>query len=315
MNIAAQTQSLLHGFIADKDLMKWLETLNSKHLPKVVMVVLTLMIASQSADLTWRLVPQPASKAMVPRPVARAPQASANSPDKRGGLETVADLHLLGKAGAVKTAKKIDQTAPITNLNLTLHGVYVDDDPELGAAIIGTSGSTQKYYKAGATVMSGVTLQGVFEDRVVLLRNGQPEVLRFPKVPSVSSTPSSSSRSGRSATTRQSSNRAATSSPTTLSGYREVFQNEPLKIFEHVRFVPVRSREGLKGYRVLPQKNRELYNKLGIRPSDLVTAVNGVGLSNDQEAMRLIETLKDASTIQVDIVRNGQPQSLTFNLN
>jgi general secretion pathway protein C len=314
MNIASQTQSLLHGFIAEKELMKWLETLNSKHLPKVVMVVLTLMIASQSADLTWRLLPQPESKAMAPRPIARAPQASANSPDQRGGLEKVADLHLLGKAGAVKTAKKIDQTAPITNLNLTLHGVYVDEDPELGAAIIGTSGSTQKYYKAGASVMSGVTLQGVFEDRVVLLRNGQPEVLRFPKVPSVSSTPSSNERTGVS-TTREPPSQAATSSPTTLSGYREVFQNEPLKIFEHVRFVPVRSREGLKGYRVLPQKNRELYNKLGIRPSDLVTAVNGVGLNNDQEAMRLMQTLQDASTIQVDIIRNGQPQSLTFNLN
>lgn len=314
MNIASQTQSLLHGIIAEKELMKWLETLNSKHLPKVVMVVLTLMIASQSADLTWRLLPQPESGVIAPRPIARTPKTSASSPDKRGGLETVADLHLLGKAGAVKTTKKIDQTAPITNLNLTLHGVYVDDDPELGAAIIGTSGSTQKYYKAGASVMSGVTLQGVFEDRVVLLRNGQPEVLRFPKVPSVSSTPSSSRRSGSSAT-RTSARQAATSPPTTLSGYREVFQSEPLKIFEHVRFVPVRSRDGLKGYRVLPQKNRELYNKLGIRPSDLVTAVNGVGLSNDREAMRLIETLKDASTIQVDIVRNGQPQSLTFNLN
>jgi general secretion pathway protein C len=100
-----------------------------------------------------------------------------------------------------------------------------------------------------------------------------------------------------------------------LSEYREIFQNEPLKVFEHVRFVPVRSREGLKGYRVLPQKNRELYNKLGIRPSDLVTGVNGVNLTNDQEAMKLMGMLKEATTIQVDIVRNGQPQSLTFNLN
>jgi general secretion pathway protein C len=100
-----------------------------------------------------------------------------------------------------------------------------------------------------------------------------------------------------------------------LSEYKEVFQKEPLKIFEHVRFVPVRSRDGLKGYRVLPQKNRKLYNKLGIRPSDLVTSVNGVNLTNDKEAMKLIQMMKEATSVQVDIVRNGQPQSLSFNLN
>ncbi|MCU7948019.1 MAG: type II secretion system protein GspC, partial [Candidatus Thiodiazotropha sp. (ex Cardiolucina cf. quadrata)] len=77
----------------------------------------------------------------------------------------------------------------------------------------------------------------------------------------------------------------------------------------------VRSREGMKGYRVLPQKNRELYNQLGVRPSDLVTSVNGIPLSNDKEAMKLIEKLKNAQSIQVEIVRNGQPQSLSFDLN
>jgi general secretion pathway protein C len=149
----------------------------------------------------------------------------------------------------------------------------------------------------------------VFNDRVVLLRNGQSEVLRFPKVPS-SGKLASPSR-GRSAAPARSS----TANSTALRGYRDTFKNEPMKIFEHVRFVPVRSRDGLKGYRVLPQRNRELYNKLGIRPSDLVTAVNGVSLDNPQEAMKLMQTLQDAQSLQVDIVRGGQPQSLTFSLN
>ena len=157
-----------------------------------------------------------------------------------------------------------------------------------------------------------MTLRGVFNDRVVLLRNGQSEVLRFPKVPSSGSL--ASSTSGRSSA-RPARGRTSSANSGALRGYREEFRNEPMKIFEHVRFVPVRSREGLKGYRVLPQKNRELYNKLGIRPSDLVTAVNGVPLNNTQEAMKLMQTLQDAQSLQVDIVRGGQPQSLTFSLN
>lgn len=309
MNISSQAQSLLSGLFPDKRMPKWSENLLSHQLPMLVLGLLILLVASQAADLTWRLFPVTESVVRSPQRMVSEPVATAGESSVEPGLESVALLHLFGEAGAAAPVAKIEEKAPETRLNLTLHGVFVDEDPEQGAAIIGTSGSTQKYYKVGAAVMNGVTLRGVFNDRVVLLRNGQSEVLRFPKVPSSGSLAPVSR--GLNAASRP----GTTVNTAALRGYREVFQKEPLKIFEHVRFVPVRSRDGLKGYRVLPQKNRELYNQLGIRPSDLVTGVNGVALSNDREAMKLMQTLKEATTIQVDIVRNGQPQSLTFNLN
>ncbi len=310
MNIASQTQSLLNGILTEKAMPKWLETAISRYLPMIVVAVLVLVVASQMADLTWRLIPAPESASGTQRSIVRTPVQQPGDRNKEAGLETLVKLHLFGEAGKVQPVQKIEQKAPETRLNLTLHGVYVDEDPEKGAAIIGTSGSTQKYYKVGAAVMNGVTLRGVFDDRVVLLRNGQSEVLRFPKVPSAGSlaTPSRASPTAKPGP-------ASSVNSTALQGYREEFTKQPTKIFEHVRFVPVRSRDGLKGYRVLPQRNRELYNKLGIRPSDLVTAVNGVPLNNTQEAMKLMQTLQDAQSLQVDIVRGGQPQSLTFSLN
>ena len=312
MNIASQTQTLLNGVLTDKSMPKWLETGVSRYLPMLIVALLVLIIAAQAADLTWRLIPAPDMGPVTPRNTGHTTADQTNTQNDKAGLETLVKLHLFGEAGKARPVQKIEQKAPETRLNLTLHGVFVDEDPEKGAAIIGTSGSTQKYHKVGATVMNGVTLRGVFNDRVVLLRNGQSEVLRFPKVPSSGSL--ASSTSGRSAT-KSTRGAVSTANSGALRGYREEFKNEPMKIFEHVRFVPVRSREGLKGYRVLPQKNRELYNKLGIRPSDLVTAVNGVPLNDTQEAMKLMQTLQDAQSLQVDIVRGGQPQSLTFSLN
>jgi general secretion pathway protein C len=310
MNIASQSQSLLNSFIADKSMPKWLETGISRYLPLAIVAVLTLIIAAQAADLTWRLIPAPETGPAAAQNVIRQPVRQAGAQTKRDGLETLVKLHLFGEAGKARPVQNIEQKAPETRLNLTLHGVFVDAEPEKGAAIIGTSGSTQKYYKVGAAVMNGVTLRGVFNDRVVLLRNGQSEVLRFPKVPSAGSL--TTTPRGRSVGRSEPASRVNTAA---LRGYRDEFSKEPMKIFEHVRFVPVRSRQGLKGYRVLPQKNRELYNKLGIRPSDLVTAVNGVPLTDTQEAMRLMQTLQDAQSLQVDILRGGQPQSLTFSLN
>jgi general secretion pathway protein C len=317
MNIATQAQSYFNDWMSEKTAPKWLEKLLTKQLPLAVALILILLISLRAAELTWSLIPAPEiQQQMQSKGTKSSPTAKRRDTSQK--LDSVVKLHLFGVAGATKTAKKIDSNAPVTRLNLTLHGVFVADEAEKGEAIIGTSGNVQKYYKVGNAVMSGVTLQAVFNDRVVLLRDGQSEVLRFPKVSKpriATNTRSSSKAKRRSPKAGVGPGPVARSASKNLKKYSNVLRNEPLKIFEYVRFVPVKSRDGMKGYRILPQKNRELYNQLGVRPSDLVTSVNGVALSNDKEAMSLIEKLKDAQSIQVEIVRNGRPQTLNFDLN
>jgi general secretion pathway protein C len=318
MNFATRAQTYLEGWIGEKSTPKWLEGFISNQLPMFVAILLILMISWRAADLTWGLIPVPDRPYHRPPTAAQQTVSSSSAAMNDTRLSNVSDLHLFGKAGAVKQPKKVDKKAPETRLNLTLHGVFVADEPENGAAII-AKGSTQKYHKVGTAVMSGVTLQAVFTDRVVLLRKGQSEVLRFPKIKNNSAP--SKRRIGKS--TKRSASIKDSFGPgsrlsgrsTNLSKYRDMLQQEPLKVFEYVRFVPVKSRDGMKGYRILPQKNRELYNQLGVRPSDLVTAVNGVPLTNDREAMKLMDQLKDATNLQVDIVRNGQSRTLSFDLN
>ncbi|MES9853187.1 MAG: type II secretion system protein GspC [Candidatus Thiodiazotropha sp. L084R] len=317
MNIATRAQSYFNGWMDDKSSTKWLEGFLSSQLPIIVTVILILLISLRAADLTWSLIPAPQVPFHVPPTSASQTSTSKVSPTDVNQLSKLAKLHLFGEAGVSRKPKKVDKKAPETRLNLTLHGVFVAEQPENGAAIIGT-GSKQKYHKVGGAVMSGVTLQGVYTDRVVLMRKGQSEVLKFPKIknksaPSKGRTPKKSKRTVK---TRENFGPSVGSSrKANLSQYRDMLREEPLKVFEYVRFVPVKSRDGMKGYRILPQKNRELYNQLGVRPSDLVTAVNGIPLTNDKEAMKLMDQLKDSQTLQVDIIRNGQSRSLSFDLN
>jgi general secretion pathway protein C len=322
MSITLQAQSYLNGWMAGKTLPKWLENLvTSNQLPWLVSILLVLLIGWQMANFTWGLIPVPdspyqtASTSLVNQ---KRPQQSDMSASAE--LAQVASLKLFGSAAKKEVTKKIDTRAPDTPLNLTLYGVFVAEKPEEGAAIIGASGSEQKYHKVGSAIMSDVTLQAVFSDRVVILRGGKSEVLRFPKSKDMETT-TTQRRASRTVSRSTSTfdmipiGQSGSSSGANLSRYREMLRDEPLKIFEHVRFVPVRAREGTKGYRILPQKNRELYNKLGVRPSDLVTAVNGIQLTDDREAMKLIDKLKDAQSLEVEIIRNGQPRSFTFDLN
>ena len=315
MNIATRAQSYLNGWMGEKTSPKWLETFLGSQLPLLASLLLVLLISWRAANFTWSLIPAPDVPYHMPPASTGKPAVELPVRTDSGQLADTAKWHLFGVAGAAKPVKKVDKKAPETRLNLTLHGVFVAEQPEQGAAIIGT-GSVQKYHKVGGAVMSGVTLEAVFTDRVVLLRKGQSEVLRFPKVKNDSASPAK--RRSRNAKTKfgpAPTPRTAATQGANLSRYRDMLRDEPLKIFEHIRFVPVKSRDGMKGYRILPQKNRELYNKLGVRPSDLVTSVNGVPLSNDKEAMKLINQLKDAQNLQVEIIRNGQPRSLSFDLN
>jgi general secretion pathway protein C len=307
-------QQTVAGWLSKGEQPKWLSGFISTGLPQVVAVLLVLFFAHQLAALTWQLFPQPAetsSNLEVAQPNGSSERV--NQVTSVQIADKVAAMHLFGRAGQAKPVvmqeRKVEK-APETNLNLTLHGVFTEADPKQGTAIIGKSGSKQEHYKVGDRIMTGVSLQEVYADRVVLLRNQRSEVLKFPKSQSIGQ-PNNKSRRGKPSA---SLDPASSAEPSSLRDYRDMFTKEPLKLLEHVRFVPVRRGNTLRGYRLLPQRDRSLYNKLGIRPSDLVTAVNGVSLSNNKEALGLINQLKDAQQIEVSILRKGNEQSLTLSL-
>ena len=144
-------------------------------------VLLLLLVAYQSAGLTWNMVSFFRVEPNLPPTTTSLVRTSTN----QAGTTVIPDLsslHLFGNA-----VEEVTGTTPIeapkTSLNLTLHGVFVDQDPSQSGAIIGTSGGNQKYFKQGQVVDSsaGVTLSEVRPDQVILFRGGRYESLRFPK--------------------------------------------------------------------------------------------------------------------------------------
>ena len=309
MDYAATAQRALNLWSDRGEPPKWLGAFFNRWLPQILTLLLVLMLAKTAAELTWRLIPAPPEKSASLQQKRVESPAAESSENSLSLARKISALHLFGAANAAKpqVVQKVDQKAPETKLNLTLHGVFVEEKPEAGAAIIGKAGSTQNYYKVGDLVMSGVKLQAVYNDRVVLDRGGKSEVLRFPKTNSslnVADNSSALSASPRLA-----------SQPDSLKSYHEIFKQEPMKIFEHIRFVPVRSGRTLRGYRVLPQRDRKLYNKLGVRPSDLVTAVNGISVTDEKEAMSLLGKLNDMQQLDLTLLRKGREETISLNLN
>jgi general secretion pathway protein C len=67
-----------------------------------------------------------------------------------------------------------------------------------------------------------------------------------------------------------------------------------------------------KGYRLYPGRNRAQFATLGLRPGDLVTAVNGAPLDDPARGMETLRGLSSGGPVNLTIERNGVEQQVTI---
>jgi general secretion pathway protein C len=211
-------------------------------------------------------------------------------------VSEITSAHLFGETHNTVS----DANAPQTSVQLVLAGVLAVPDPKRGLAIIGPSAGTAKLYTVGAAVPGGVSLYSVYPDRVLLDRGGVIESLLLPrKVPLAGPVPTAGD---------------AAQSP----GQRLVAltQGNGALLGGLVRAQPVFVGSKLSGYRIYPGGRTSIgaFTHLGLRPGDLITAVNGTVLDDPNRASEILQTLSSAASANLTVQRNGQPQELTLNL-
>ena len=70
----------------------------------------------------------------------------------------------------------------------------------------------------------------------------------------------------------------------------------------------------LRGFRAYPGRNRAIFSKLGLKPGDLVTAINGTVLDDPQHSQEVFNTIQTSDHVTVTIERGGQKQDITLNI-
>lgn len=278
-------------------------------LPPAVEVVLVVAIAWTLAQLAWTLVPTPERARWRPAPVAPpAPSASrASGPN----VQAIVDANLFGAyvPPAVNAAATDIANAPDTSLNLTLLGILAGSDESSSRALIGTQNGEEQPYAIGEDVAPNVTLQAIFPDRVILLRAGQPETLRLDK------DQPSNAPSYAQAAPAETAPAAPAATGAMISQIREQVLADPSKASEYIRVQPANVGGQVQGYRIYPGRDRALFTEVGLRPGDLVTAVNGIQLNDTQTALQMLNDLSRAPNVTLTIERGGQVQTVNVSLN
>ena len=258
--------------------------------PRWVMGLLVILLGVRAALLVSQLAGAPAGEALV----AAAPPAppTRNVVDVPSILRADLFGHSTPTAGAAG--------APVTSMALLLAGVIADTDEKLGFAMLGTSNADVKFYKVGAALPGGAKLHAVYVDRVLIDRGGVIESLLMPtRVPASMSAPPP---------------QAAMVNAPPVERVQQIMRENPSILGTVIQRQAVFSAGSLRGMRVYPGSSPDAFYKLGLKPGDLVTAINGTALNDQTRSNEIFNSLSSAADARVTVMRGGTQQELHLNL-
>jgi len=81
-----------------------------------------------------------------------------------------------------------------------------------------------------------------------------------------------------------------------------------------VRIIPYFEGNKSAGYRVAAIRPGSAFDQLGFRGGDIIQRINNLELSSPEKLYTIFQNLKDEKSVTVDILRQGQKSSLTYEI-
>ena len=277
---------------------EWLSRLQGDG-PRLVSWFLAILIAVELARIAVSL--------LGGGPV-KSPQVAVSNlppPAQHAGLDvrSVVSAHLFGIATADSSTQD-PANAPESTANLVLTGTIATQNPKRGVAII-SDGGPSKVYSVGDNI-GGASLHSVYLDHVILDRGGALENLQLPRLlgPGMRG-PAVARRAG-----------ADPRTVAAVDNIRRLVQQDPGLLDQVMRTVPSfdSAANKLRGFRAYPGRNRAIFSKLGLKPGDLVTAINGTALDDPQRSQEVFNTIQTSDHVTVTVERGGQKQDISLNI-
>jgi general secretion pathway protein C len=182
----------------------------------------------------------------------------------------------------------------VTSLQLTLFGIRMNTGSGLGSAILAGTDGVQDSYAVGQEIQSGVTLDNVQFDHVVIDRGGVKESLYLDQSVPAKTVGGEESLIGAS----------PAGSSTTQSG----------AISGIAGFVPRTVDGKITGIIVSPRGNEALFRTAGLRDGDIIVAVNGSSVTSSTDIENLKGQIKPGARFSVDIERGAKTIPIAINL-
>ena len=306
-------------------------------LQQAVLLLAALWCTFSLAGIAWSLLPQ--REAQVPsltdiiNPVQ---QAAAPAPALRVDIERVAGWHLFGdpvsasaeelsrlearRQAAAGAPAGIEDRARDTRLPLILRGAVSSAEDTAGYAMIEYQGRQAVYAVGDQLPVPGqVRLAKVLASRVIVDNSGSYEALRLFEDSGLflqaGGSADAETAQDMPLTAAEATGQAREVGNASLAAqYRDRLYRDPQSLAEVVQVAPVRRDGDLVGYRLSPGRAADDFTALGFEPGDIVTAVNGLSLSDPANALRLYQAMRDERAAVFELQRDGSELVLSVQL-
>ncbi len=216
-------------------------------------------------------------------------------------VRLLSSFHLFGEAGKVINKPKDEPiVAPKTSLRLVLKGVFTAKQGGVSGAIIEELGKSAEYYALGGVLPGNATLEEVYEDRVLLRRNGRLETLAFDE-------------KGLDAESQITKQERPKPVPSNASSDNDLLVKTPEQfIDEATRQISENPELALKsvglnassdGY--VYQGGNPMLSGLNLKKGDVIRSVNGHTLGDVKKDKNLMKDLYEQGNLEVEVVRDG----------
>jgi len=223
-------------------------------------------------------------------------------------MKILLDTPLFGEV-AKKVVAPTPQVKPIiaSKLKIKLIGTVVAGDRS-AAVVVLQGGREQQLFFIGDVMKQGVVLKEVEADAIVVDNQGKLEQIllqeRKNRISSFALPKNLGAVPQQPRNVSRSVNRRVLDTQT---------QNFP-QLLSQARVVPHFANGKSDGFVLSEIVPGSLYQKVGLQNGDIIRKVNGVAVSGPQQAMAMFQTLKTASSIDVEIQRAGNVQQLHYDI-
>ncbi len=189
---------------------------------------------------------------------------------------------------SIANSSESNKKGPETDLNIKLYGIV--KSKEENVAIIGLPNEKQRSYKIGDKISGNLVVESIDDTFVNLRRNGKLESLSFAEV-------------------IKNKGFKQSIDPTKVASNDWL---ENLEIKELISFNPVIRDGEVLGIRVNPVKSSPFFQDDNLEPGDILTSFNGQKVTTVDLERELNQKVRN---IEVGVIRDGSPITLTINLN
>lgn len=179
---------------------------------------------------------------------------------------------------------------------LILTGTLPGRSPYEGLAFIGIDARHPQTYSAGALLANGARLVAIFPRYVVLQKYDRQARLYL-------------------GGGHDQDRRSSLDSVLSVGGRQTLVPavaNSEEEFTDFIRQTPLYDGVTVRGFQVYPGKQAAVFAQMGLRPGDVITAVDGMPLTDPTMAVEAFRQLAAGTSETAELIRDGKPATVTL---